>query len=266
MGLFVDILNAVVNFLCANTQEQPRPPPAPDGRVQYTPQVSEPSVPSYPVTQQPVSARPPTQPHKPHPHHTPSPGPRRQDANQINQNNEHYKGLRARANEEGDQMAQCFEQAHQAYAAGDGARAKELSNEGKAHQREMERLNAQASEWIFVENNKDSQSGEIDLHGLYVKEAITFTEKAIQEARGRGESKVHLIVGKGLHSANGVAKLKPAIEELMQKQGLVAELDQSNGGVLIVNLDGQPSGEGTIMRPDDIARGLANKDEGCLIM
>lgn len=47
-------------------------------------------------------------------------------------------------------MAQCFEQSHQAYSGGDRALAKELSNKGKAHQKEMERLNAQASEWIYT--------------------------------------------------------------------------------------------------------------------
>ena len=46
-------------------------------------------------------------------------------------------------------MARAFEQSHTAYASKDGAAAKELSNEGKAHQREMERLNAEASAWIF---------------------------------------------------------------------------------------------------------------------
>ena len=46
-------------------------------------------------------------------------------------------------------MARAFEQSHTAYARKDGAAAKELSNEGKAHQREMERLNAEASAWIF---------------------------------------------------------------------------------------------------------------------
>jgi hypothetical protein len=46
-------------------------------------------------------------------------------------------------------MARAFEESHAAYARKDGAAAKELSNEGKAHQKEMERLNAEASEWIF---------------------------------------------------------------------------------------------------------------------
>jgi len=163
-------------------------------------------------------------------------------------------------------MAQCFEESHAAYARGDGALAKELSNKGKAHQKEMERLNAQASEWIFSENNKDSKPGEIDLHGLYVKEAITFTERAIQDARQRGESQINLIVGKGLHSPKGVAKLKPAIEELMQKQGLIAELDENNGGVLTVNLNGQASGKGNVLNPEDITRRLERKDDGCILM
>jgi Domain of unknown function (DUF1771) len=46
-------------------------------------------------------------------------------------------------------MARAFEQSHAAYERRDGATAKELSNEGKAHQREMDRLNAEASAWIF---------------------------------------------------------------------------------------------------------------------
>lgn len=81
---------------------------------------------------------------------------------------------------------------------------------------------------------QDSAPHEVDLHGLYVKEAIACTDRAIQEAKRRGDSEVHLIVGalsasafpllrafsclagKGLHSRNG-AKIKPAIEDLMRK-------------------------------------------------
>lgn len=47
-------------------------------------------------------------------------------------------------------MSRCFEQGHQAYARGDGALAKELSTKGKEHQRRMEDLNKNASEWIFT--------------------------------------------------------------------------------------------------------------------
>ncbi|EIM82692.1 DUF1771-domain-containing protein [Stereum hirsutum FP-91666 SS1] len=194
------------------------------------------------------------------------------DLNLINQQNPQYTSIRARANEEGDAMSRCFEESHQAYEGGDGARAKELSNEGKRHKAEMERLNDEASAWIFRENNLDSQPGEIDLHGLYVKEAITYTDKSIQEARQRGDSTIHLIVGKGLHSPQHAAKLKPAIEELMQKHNLVAAIDAENAGVLIVQLDGgRPPAGGTreILGVDDITRRLdrgGGKDDGCLIM
>lgn len=46
-------------------------------------------------------------------------------------------------------MARAFDASHNAYESGEKARAKELSNEGHAHKTEMERLNREASEWIF---------------------------------------------------------------------------------------------------------------------
>jgi len=51
-------------------------------------------------------------------------------------------------------------------------------------------------DFLHAENNLDSGPDEIDLHGLYVKEAIEQTEKGIISAQGRGDSEVRLIVGK----------------------------------------------------------------------
>jgi len=133
-------------------------------------------------------------------------------------------------------MAHAFEQSHAAYARKDGMAAKELSNEAKEHQREMERLNAEASAWIFHENNLDSEPGEVDLHGLYVKEAIAHTDKSIAEARARGDKEIRLIVGKGNHSENHMAKIKPAIEDLVQEHNLSAAIDPHNSGVMVVHL------------------------------
>ena len=42
---------------------------------------------------------------------------------------------------------------------------------------------------------QDSKPGEVDLHGLYVKEAIDYTDRSIAEARARGDKELHLIVG-----------------------------------------------------------------------
>ena len=134
-------------------------------------------------------------------------------------------------------MARAFEESHQAYSRGDGALAKQLSNQGKDHQRRMEQLNKEASDWIFagqvpslllhgtqlpallfitamtLENNKvrttyqppflpflsphqNRKPGEVDLHGLYVKEAVARTDQALQSAKARGDTHLNLIVGK----------------------------------------------------------------------
>jgi len=283
------IFRAISNYCCGTTAKEEaarRPTEAAPHPLQddiYVPPVvpHKPYIPgtgtateqyqmTYPIAS--PQPQPQPQPHlqSPRPHAPSSPpppiSPPRFHQNQANHENPHYTSLRARASDEGAQMARCFEESHAAYARGDGARAKELSNEGKAHQREMERLNAQASEWIFTENNKSCTPGEVDLHGLYVKEAIMFADRVIQDAKQRGDPELRLIVGKGLHSPHGVAKLKPAVEDLMQKHGLVAELDERNEGVLIVNLDGRPSGQGRVIQPDDIARALERRDDGCLVM
>ena len=60
-------------------------------------------------------------------------------------------------------MAQCFEQSHQAYSNGNGALAKGLSNKGKAHQKEMERMHAQASEWIFIGKENPTSASDTPL-------------------------------------------------------------------------------------------------------
>ncbi|KIY74313.1 DUF1771-domain-containing protein [Cylindrobasidium torrendii FP15055 ss-10] len=207
----------------------------------------------------PPSGKPPQQ-HQQQQHHTPP--PKREDDNQVNQQDEHYRRLRDEANQEGDAMARCFEESKQAYTSGNGARAKELSNEGKAHQRRMQELNKKASDWIYTANNQDSGPTEIDLHGLYVKEAIERTDNAIEQAKRRGDSEVRLIVGKGLHSNGGQAKIRPAIEDLMQKHSLVADLDPHNAGVIVVRIQGGRGGMGS----DEITRRLGRDDESCTIM
>lgn len=131
-------------------------------------------------------------------------------------------------------MHQCFEGASRAHQNGDGARAKQLSTEGHQHQAQRDQLNKQAADWIFQANNRVQPQGTIDLHGLYVQEAIDRTEDAVrvsvvlldcvqsdgrfpQAAQAQGLPQLRVITGKGIHSNNHVAKIKPAIEQLMVK-------------------------------------------------
>jgi hypothetical protein len=47
------------------------------------------------------------------------------------------------------EQGKAFDESKRAYSSGDGARAKQLSNEGHEHQRKKDNLNKQAAEWIY---------------------------------------------------------------------------------------------------------------------
>lgn len=249
--MFVDFIKSLINLFCGPPSSNESPGYPQQQQSGYPPQQQ----PGYP--QQPQQGYPVQHPQRPETH-------QEQNQHQINQGDDHYTSLRARANEEGNSMARAFEESHQAYSRGDGALAKQLSNQGKDHQRRMEQLNKEASDWIFAENNKNRKPGEVDLHGLYVKEAVARTDQALQSAKARGDTQLNLIVGKGLHSKGGIAKVKPAIEELMQRHRVNAVLDPNNAGVLIVQINSN-MGEHSV-GPDEISRCLERNDESCIIM
>ncbi|SJL06969.1 uncharacterized protein ARMOST_10311 [Armillaria ostoyae] len=224
---------------------QPPPSPSPPPPSQsyrsspYTPPVHQPEQ-HQPVYQPPPHRPPPSQSYRPSPHRPQSPHgpPKHEDDNQEDQPNEYHLVLRERANKEADEMERCLNESREAYRRGDGAAAKDLSKQRRYHKQKMEQLNKEASDWIYLENNRDCRPGEIDLHRLRVKEAIARTDTALEEAKRRGDSEIRIIVGKGLHSERGEARLGPAIKGLMRRYQLVAEFDPSNSGVLVVKLNG----------------------------
>ncbi|KAF9692838.1 hypothetical protein EKO04_009191 [Ascochyta lentis] len=150
-----------------------------------------------------------------------------------------YDRLRDLARQEAAKRSSCFDRAHQAYESGDGARAHDLSEEGKQHAAKMEQYNLQARDYIFRENNAGGrvQSDTIDLHGLFVEEAEDVLEERIKAARSRGEDHLHVIVGKGNHSRNHVQKIKPRVEQVCRELGLQYQTEE-NEGRIYVNLQG----------------------------
>ncbi|GAW22353.1 hypothetical protein ANO14919_118900 [Xylariales sp. No.14919] len=151
---------------------------------------------------------------------------------------ENYEALRKKAWLEVDQRKSCMQRAHEAYERGDGAAAKELSNEGKWHAAEADRLFNEASTSIFKANNPDSTASTIDLHGQYVAEAQKLVEDRIHRDQRLGKTHLHVIVGKGNHSVDHVQKLKPAIQDLCQNLGLQYATEE-NEGRIYVNLQGE---------------------------
>ncbi|KAF2122792.1 hypothetical protein BDV96DRAFT_7284 [Lophiotrema nucula] len=150
-----------------------------------------------------------------------------------------YDRLRDLARQEAAKRSSCFDRAHQAYSSGDGARAHELSEEGKKHAAKMDQYNRQARDFIFRENNSTERvAGDtIDLHGLFVEEAEDVLEARIRAGQSRGETHLHVIVGKGNHSRNHVQKIKPRVEQVCQELGLQYATEE-NEGRMYVNLQG----------------------------
>lgn len=103
----------------------------------------------------------------------------------------------------------------------------------------MERYNKQASEFIFRENNAPGRVDDdtIDLHGQFAEEAEDILEARIRDAKARGQTHLHVIVGKGNHSAGGVQKIKPRVEQVCRELGLQYETEE-NAGRIYVNLQG----------------------------
>ncbi|QLL33614.1 hypothetical protein HG536_0E05250 [Torulaspora globosa] len=148
-----------------------------------------------------------------------------------------YQRLRSLADEAHKRRQQLSNESQAAYKQGDGGRAHQLSEKAKIQQRLAEQYNMDAAEYVFVQNNADSDSDEIDLHGLFVKEAVWILKRRIASGIKAHESHVRVIVGKGVHSQNGLAKIKPAVEELCRDANLRNYLDKKNQGVLIIELE-----------------------------
>lgn len=108
----------------------------------------------------------------------------------------------------------------------------------------MEQYNRQARDYIFRANNESGRvAGDtIDLHGLYVEEAEDVLEERIKAARQRGETHLHVIVGKGNHSTNHVQKIKPRVEQVCRELGLQYKTE-ANEGRMYVNLQGGSVGQ-----------------------
>ncbi|KAI9463664.1 hypothetical protein BJY52DRAFT_1115667, partial [Lactarius psammicola] len=144
--------------------------------------------------------------------------------------------LREKARGSGREMAEAYSRAKSAQRMGDRWAAQEHRQRADALKSVMEELDRRAAGIIFIENNKNRKDGMFDLHGLYVAEAVGFTNELLRSAGSRGDEVVRLIVGKGLHSDSGGAKIRPALENLCTERGLDHSLDPHNAGVLVVRL------------------------------
>lgn len=156
-----------------------------------------------------------------------------------------YERLRNLAHQEISKKQSLSRQSHEAYQAGDGAQAHQLSEEAKRHQQQADAYNKQASDYIFRANNANIPGDTIDLHGQYVEEAERILGERVRYAQSTGQGHLHVIVGKGNHSAAHVQKIKPAVEELCRELGLRYRTEE-NEGRMYVDLSGGGDGTGYV--------------------
>ena len=71
----------------------------------------------------------------------------------------------------------------EAFKSGRKAEAKQLSDKGKQEGKLMDEANHKASDAVFHEKNTGRDDHTIDLHGLYVEEAVNRARQAIQQAK-----------------------------------------------------------------------------------
>ncbi|CAE6344401.1 unnamed protein product [Rhizoctonia solani] len=138
--------------------------------------------------------------------------------------------------------SQQLDKASVAWKAGQKSTAKTLSERGKHFGSQVERYNERAAKEIFLSLNATYYSGtkesleKIDLHGLFVNEALVYTQNHLDMCRQAGVTQTSIITGRGNNSKDGVAKIKPAVEGLLVREGLGDRFEWLNEGCIGVSL------------------------------
>lgn len=93
----------------------------------------------------------------------------------------------------------------------------------------------------ILEEQRCLDTGIIDLHGLRVDEALAECAEFLEQHSQKGKyGAVRIVTGVGKHSADGIPKIKPAVEEFLQQRGFRYQHFDMNLGALIVTLPAAP--------------------------
>ncbi|EIN09822.1 DUF1771-domain-containing protein [Punctularia strigosozonata HHB-11173 SS5] len=152
---------------------------------------------------------------------------------------------RKKAGEEARLRSSAFDESQRAYTLGRRAEAKELSDKGKEHKRKMEQYNAKAADEIFAHYNPllltssptPDALAQVDFHGLFVTESLARARAHVAACRRQSVKRTVFITGRGNRSAGGLAKIKPAMEDFLKSENLVAYMDVPNAGCITVDID-----------------------------
>lgn len=80
---------------------------------------------------------------------------------------------------------------------GDATTVKQLTDKSITYQQLIDAAKEKAADTIFEENNRDFPTMKIDLHGLYVREAILKLSERIDKATRKNVEELNVVVGRG---------------------------------------------------------------------
>jgi len=122
-----------------------------------------------------------------------------------------------------------FRQATLAHMSGNHNLATQYRLQGQEHAAKMKELHLKS-----IESISSDLFPVIDLHFHNVKEAVEIVKETLEKTSGAKILKI--ITGKGLHSKDGIARIKPVVESYLDEQGYQYHYLESNPGVIVVKL------------------------------
>ena len=129
--------------------------------------------------------------------------------------------LRNQADNYHAKSIECAKRSQQEYKSGNKKKAKKLSQQKTEWQRKRDEASRKASQAI-IQGQPWKTSGEIDLHGLFLDEAIKITKEFLRywskQKPSSARATVFIITGSGHHSDNHRAVIRPKIEELLRRE------------------------------------------------
>uniref|UniRef100_A0A5S6QRP2 Smr domain-containing protein n=1 Tax=Trichuris muris TaxID=70415 RepID=A0A5S6QRP2_TRIMR len=140
-----------------------------------------------------------------------------------------YVSLRAEALHHKSEREYNFKKAQDAYRTGMKSVAYHYAQQAHLHDRKCKDANRQAANAILEYRRSLHPPTTVDLHGLYVPEALAAVSELLSNAGPKQTLKV--ITGKGTHSSDG-PKIGPAVVKYLTQKKL--EFSESTPGVILV--------------------------------
>ena len=117
-----------------------------------------------------------------------------------------------------------------------GQEKRQLLDAAHAKKRELEEEEKAAAKRIFKRKNTGYGLEQMDLHGLRVEEAMAQVRERLRRLEAGDVSSVEIITGAGHHSEQNRAKIRPAVEQLLQENTRLRYEPMSSGGGFEVSL------------------------------